>query len=300
MKTQTQTLTLIGFLITTFGIIISIIGLLYPEELAYHLRILRNRHQVTKRKVLHKYRAQMIPNNVILLDVYEGDFSEIAADFLKDDSYKNLVITNIQEPSWFFNYVYEKISLEFSTETTPYKTVKFLHDVISGKENADVNYIRNELKKLTTEFYNKTENTIIDIFPHLKPFNNREIDKKNKVRINFFKVFINNTDATTNPFIKNNHWIHLLFFEDFINYNVTSVFYDPSNNNFKYLGEDSLVLDNKIVLNHDEYVKELHLQFHKRPIDKILSHGFYHEILNKKSSYLESKIILAKLYNITI
>lgn len=295
-----QTLTIIGFLLTIFGIIINITGLFYPEELAYFLRILKNNRQVSKKKLLYKYRAQMITNNVILLDISEVEFSKVAANYLKDKSYKRLTITNIREPSWFFNYVFERVSSEFSSDKTPYKTIKFLHDVIIGKENADVNYVRTELRKLTNEFYNKNENTIEEILPHLKPFNNREIDKKNKVRVNFFKVFINNTDANTNTFIKNNHWVHLIFFEDFINYNVTSVFCDISNSNSMYLGEDSLILDNKIVLNHDEYVKELNFQNHRHPIDKVLSHGFYQEILSKKENYLETKIILEKLYHIAI
>ena len=274
---------LLGFVL---GVLSSIVANLLKPQTYFFL----NKYCFFLKKstqIVYGNSKQKIFNNVILLDVHEKEFSKIACEFLKDCKYKNFIITNIKEPSWFYRNFKDYVN----SEKTEHKRAKLL---LKKFENT-INNINNSnviIEELIELFYNGND---INIFPHLRDFANSSVENKN--RMNFFDLNLNSTNSLNN-FKSRNRDFEVYFFEKFINYKINSYFHDINDSQFDYRGTDALILNNRFILKHDDSINELNYQ--KNCLIKKTTNGFFHFVVSKKLEEKKTSEILKKVYSINI
>lgn len=216
-------------------------------------------------------------NNIILLDVNEEAFSGIASKFMKEGKNSKVFITNIKQPEWFYSTFKNSVYSEAGKNETVQHSLQAFEWFVKNNSWSDAD---RELKEIIDLFYKGNEKAII-VFPHLRSFGNSGTEK---VRISFFDLNIEDT-ASKKTFKENNKKWHFYFFEKFINHNNVESLYKRID---KYKGTDALILNNKIILNHDDSINELHYQ-------RNVKSGFFYNVTN---DYEEKKTKYQKTFDI--
>lgn len=205
-------------------------------------------------------------DNVILVDTAENTFSKIAKKFIKKPKNRSFIITNVQEPFWFYNKVEKHIHCRKPDH------VELLQEFRSALTTNNPDYVAADgiiIKLLSND----------DIFAHSKEIvnyknNNKKVDK---VRINYFKINMDNAKSITD-FKSRNGIYHFYFFEKYINNGIESL-YDSIDEDSEYRGTDALILNEEIILNYDSSIKELYYQ--NCSLKGKTENGFFHNVIEK-------------------
>lgn len=229
-------------------------------------------------------------DNIILPNVDEEEFSTISSNFIKEGKNTEIIITNIKQPEWFYSIFSNSVSLGKGRNKSALDILNQFEKFVENKLWKNAN---DKLEELIVLFYRGNQQDF-DVFPHLRSFGN---SVAKKVRISFFDLNINDPDSIE-KFMKKNEKRHVLFFEKFINYETESL-YQRIN---KYKGTDALIINSKIILNHDDSINELHYQTNSF-LDKIKSGFFYNVIENyrdKGKQYKYTFEIFEKIKDIDV
>ncbi|MBM4056045.1 MAG: hypothetical protein FJ264_15540 [Planctomycetes bacterium] len=216
--------------------------------------------------ILNEERFQKSYNNVILYDVDEEAFSNIACKFIKERKNTEIFVTNIKEPEWFYSTFSNSISSEKGKNENAKSYLKEFEE--SVKRN-DWHTANNKLESLIQLFYKGNIDDFY-VFPHLRSLGNSPVKT---VRISFYNLNINDLGSIKVFMERNKKW-HVLFFEKFINYNAES-WYQKIN---KYRGTDALILNKKIILNHDDSINELYYQ--RDSVFYEIKSGYFYKVID--------------------
>jgi len=282
---------IISFLL---GIVASILAtMIYPQIACFLSKYSKYIGLDSHYRIIAEKANKLVFNDIICLDISEKVFSQIATKYMRNNNNRNILITNIQEPKWFYKKFKEYVE-DIDHGATEIKTI------LDEYENAflksiNLNTANEKINVISKEFYSK--NSSIKIFPHLKSFSMSKID--NKARINFFDLKLANITSCDN-FKKRNKAYEVYFFEKLINFETKSLFKNIGEND--YNGTDALILNNKIVLNYYDSIQELNYQ--NNHLIKIVKGGFFHyiieEYINNTSNFDDTSTILKRVYGIDI
>lgn len=277
------------------GFVASVLATLLIPEVTFFINWIAKKCKLyPKYSIINEHVDKKLFNSVLCLEINDRKFSEIATEYLMQNHNKIILITNVQEPEWFYKkfkkyiedkkYGCTKIALMLKKYEEYFQQTPF--------EKPKVDKILNDIIK---KYYN--EKSDIKIWPHLKQFVISNIE--NKARISYFRLKFEN-EPSCKDFKMRNKLHQVYFFEKLINYNTNSIFKDSAENS--YAGTDSLILNNKIVLNHNEPIKELSYQDNNLIYN--LKKGFFHQVAvnynDCDAHFKTTSSILKTLYNFNV
>ncbi len=261
--------------------------------------------------IIGSQNAQKIFDDVISLEIDSECFSSIASEFIEYEENDNFLITNIKEPWWFYKEYKDKVKSQ-DTGSEESKKLWEEYEKLFKLKPLDFNKINNKLKEISETIFSDMEGTLKTILPHLRTI--YEQDNVDRIRVSFFNVNPHNLDREakypnfTTLFCQRNADYKVYFFENIINTNTISLFVNIKDyHNAKYSGTDALILNKRIVLNHDDSIKEL--IYVEKDLIKAINSGFFHQITKDIDEYKQKKenasvpfqktnVILEKLYGI--
>ena len=142
------------------------ISILTGLIVAYFMPSIRRRIDLTIKDRGYDKQFNLIPgnfrkiyNDVIFLDVKDKNFSEIATNFMKYKNNNEFIITNIQEPCWFFEQFKAGITNEKNGHTAAAAILEDFEKIFACHP-IDYNLALTKIKDLIAVFYTKNEITV--------------------------------------------------------------------------------------------------------------------------------------------